>query len=178
MLIIGNIEALIQRKNIRHLYISISAPGTIHVRAPFKLKEEFIRKFIASRRAWIAKQQERLRQQPVQTAKYSREEFVSIIKELTKKCEGIMNLKASRYTLRRMKSRWGSCNPKAKRISLSTELMKKPIECIEYVIVHELVHFLEKGHGERFKAHMTNFLPDWREQKKLLSSLANPAPIP
>jgi predicted metal-dependent hydrolase len=68
-----------------------------------------------------------------------------------------------------MKTKWGSCNTQAKRIWLNLDLAKKPPECLEYILVHELVHLLERKHNERFKGIMDKFLSDWRERRDLLN---------
>lgn len=73
--------------------------------------------------------------------------------------------------VRQMKTKWGSCTPKARTIRLNTELAKKPPECLEYVLVHEMVHLLESTHNARFVALMDRFLPTWRETRNLLNSL-------
>lgn len=70
-----------------------------------------------------------------------------------------------------MKTKWGSCNTRAKRIWLNLELAKKPPECVEYILVHELVHLLERNHNERFRAHMDKLMPNWRERRDLLNKL-------
>lgn len=75
------------------------------------------------------------------------------------------------WRIKRMKTRWGSCNIQAKRIWLNLELAKKASECLEYVLVHELVHLLEHHHNQRFKCYMDTFLPDWRERCDLLNRL-------
>lgn len=61
-----------------------------------------------------------------------------------------------------MKTKWGSCNIEARRIWLNLELAKKPVQCLEYIIVHEMVHLLERHHNERFTHFMDTFLPNWR----------------
>lgn len=68
------------------------------------------------------------------------------------------------------KSKWGSCNPVAKRIWLNLELAKKPEQCLEYIVVHELVHLLERHHNDRFMALMDKHLPNWRASRDLLNS--------
>jgi hypothetical protein len=73
--------------------------------------------------------------------------------------------------VRRMCTRWGSCNPRARTIRLNTELAKKPRACLEYVLVHELVHLLEPSHNARFVALMDQHLPGWRERRALLNRL-------
>jgi len=75
------------------------------------------------------------------------------------------------WSVKKMKTKWGSCNTSAKRIWLNLELAKKPPECLEYILVHELVHLLERKHNERFRALMDRFLPNWRERRDLLNNL-------
>jgi hypothetical protein len=70
-----------------------------------------------------------------------------------------------------MRTRWGSCNIRARRIWLSLELARKPVECLEYVLVHELVHLLERRHNQRFIAYMDQFLPTWRLARAELNRL-------
>jgi hypothetical protein len=75
------------------------------------------------------------------------------------------------WHVKKMKTKWGSCNVGAKRIWLNLELAKKPLECLEYILVHELVHLLERKHNERFLSHMDKFMPNWRERRDLLNQL-------
>jgi len=85
---------------------------------------------------------------------------------LIEKWETIMDVKITGFSTQKMKSRWGVCKPKDKHIKLNTELAKKPIQCLEYVVVHELVHLLESSHNHRFKAFMDHFMPLWRQYRK------------
>ncbi|WP_407689995.1 SprT-like domain-containing protein [Risungbinella massiliensis] len=68
-----------------------------------------------------------------------------------------------------MKTKWGTCNISAKRIWLNLELAKKPKHCLEYVVVHEMVHLLERNHNDRFVAYMDRFMPRWRVYKEELN---------
>nr|WP_277881332.1 M48 family metallopeptidase [Leptolyngbya sp. FACHB-17] len=77
----------------------------------------------------------------------------------------------SAYFLQRMKTKWGSCNPKAKHIRLNTELVKKPKDLLEYVIVHELAHLIEPTHSDRFIALLDQYYPTWREARAELNEL-------
>jgi predicted metal-dependent hydrolase len=72
------------------------------------------------------------------------------------------------WGIKQMKTKWGSCNISQSRIWLNLELAKKPIECLEYVLVHELVHFLERHHSDRFKAYMDKYLPQWQHCRDIL----------
>jgi predicted metal-dependent hydrolase len=91
----------------------------------------------------------------------------SLINQLEKK----MNVKVDVLTIRKMKTRWGSCYKAKKKICLNLELVKKPLECIEYVVVHEMAHFFEGNHGAKFKALMDNLMPEWRFHKAELNRL-------
>ncbi|MDD2376685.1 MAG: SprT family zinc-dependent metalloprotease [Clostridia bacterium] len=71
--------------------------------------------------------------------------------------------------IRKMKSRWGSCNRAKKKITINYELVKAPKNCLEYVILHELIHFLVLGHNKIFYKYMTVLMPDWKVRKKILS---------
>jgi predicted metal-dependent hydrolase len=86
------------------------------------------------------------------------------------KWEAVVGVHAHRYTIKLMKTRWGSCHPLKKCISLSLQLAQKPLICLEYVIVHELVHLLEASHNQRFYALMSQFMPGWQEAKGRLST--------
>ena len=70
-----------------------------------------------------------------------------------------------------MKTKWGTCNIGARRIWLNLELAKKPVRCLEYIIVHELVHLLERNHNDPFKGLMDQFLPQWRVHKEELNQM-------
>ena len=69
-----------------------------------------------------------------------------------------------------MKTKWGSCNPTAQRVWLNLELTKKPLVCLEYIVVHELVHLLERKHTERFTVLMDGLMPNWRVCRETLNS--------
>lgn len=85
--------------------------------------------------------------------------------------EARLGVKASAISIRKMKTKWGSCNTDTKRILINLELAKKPVECLEFILVHELVHLLERHHNKKFVALMDKHLPDWRERRNLLNSL-------
>ena len=73
------------------------------------------------------------------------------------------------WGIRKMKTRWGSCNVNARRIWLNLELAKKPPSCLEYIVVHEMVHLLEHRHNGRFHAYLDRFMPDWRRHRDELT---------
>lgn len=84
-----------------------------------------------------------------------------------------MLVNVAEFQIKKMKTRWGTCNSKARRIWISLELAKRPIECLEFIIVHEMTHLLERKHNKRFYALMDKFLPSWRECEKQLRQLGH-----
>ncbi|MBI2785188.1 MAG: M48 family metallopeptidase [Legionella longbeachae] len=82
--------------------------------------------------------------------------------------EAIVGVKVAQWGIKKMKTRCGSCNIRAARIWLNLNLIKKSPVCLEYVLVHELVHLLEPSHNKRFHGLMSNFMPRWREYQNLL----------
>lgn len=87
------------------------------------------------------------------------------------KWEKLMGLKVAGFQVRRMKTKWGSCNPAARSILLNLELAKKPPECLEYLVVHEMAHLLEPTHNQRFVALMDQFMPKWQFYRAELNRL-------
>lgn len=100
-----------------------------------------------------------------------RKELKKLIPPLIEKWEPIMGVKVNEFSVKLMKTRWGTCNPTAKRIWLNLELAKRDPICLEYIVVHEMVHLLERSHNERFVAYMDKFMPNWRALKAELNGL-------
>lgn len=94
----------------------------------------------------------------------------SVITDLLAHWQPKLGVQAAHWGIKRMKTKWGSCNVSARRIWLNLELAKKPVQCLEYIVVHELVHLLERNHTKRFTALMDRHLPDWRTRREVLNS--------
>lgn len=94
-----------------------------------------------------------------------------VVPPLIKKWEAKLDVEVSGYFLQRMKTKWGSCNHRARNIRLNTELIKKPHDLLEYVIVHEMLHLIEPTHSERFVALLERHYPAWREARAELNEL-------
>jgi predicted metal-dependent hydrolase len=90
---------------------------------------------------------------------------------LIAKWEPLLGVKVQKLFVQQMKTRWGSCNPASASVRLNTDLAKKPRECLEYMVVHELVHLLEPTHNKRFVALMDRFLPEWQFSREVLNRL-------
>lgn len=93
--------------------------------------------------------------------RWYRRQLRASIPALISKWEPVLGVQVADWGIRKMKTRWGSCNIEARRIWLNLELAKKPANCLEYVVVHEMVHLLERHHGDRFRQLMSQFLPQW-----------------
>ena len=100
-----------------------------------------------------------------------RQQVRDAVPALLAKWEPLLQVKVNRFFVQRMKTKWGSCTPGSAYIRLNTDLAKKPPECLEYILVHELAHLLEPTHNERFVALMDMFLPHWRQLRKHLNDL-------
>lgn len=104
----------------------------------------------------------------VVTAWY-RDQVTQAVIPLVAKWEPILGVRINALQVRQMKTRWGSCTPRRRSIRLNTELGKKPPECLEYVLVHELIHLLEPSHNARFVSLMDRFMPQWRHVRDELN---------
>jgi predicted metal-dependent hydrolase len=100
-----------------------------------------------------------------------RQQLRGVATRMIAKWEKLIDVKPEKCFVQRMKTRWGSCNVKSRSIRLNTELAKKPVECLEYIIVHELAHLREPTHNRRFVKLMDLFLPDWQHRRDVLNRL-------
>lgn len=100
-----------------------------------------------------------------------RAELKKLIPELLEKWENKIGVKVSAWQVKQMKTKWGTCNIEEKRIWVNLELAKKPSHCLEYIIVHEMLHLLERHHNERFMALMEKYVPQWKFFKEELNRL-------
>lgn len=225
MLQVGSIEALVVRKPIKNLHLSVLPPlGKVRVSAPLAMKDDAIRTLLAIRLAWIRKQQAKFEGQERQTRReyisgedhylwgkrcrlevvyedkpssvslkgkdkiilsvrpnsnhakreqvmleWYRKQLRAVIHELLERWQKTVGVQVSACGIKRMKTRWGTCNQKTGRIWLNLELAKKPEHCLDFIIAHEMTHLLERSHNDRFKVHMNTFMPRWRQYKEELN---------
>jgi len=100
-----------------------------------------------------------------------RDQVREAVLQLIKKWEPKLGVKVAKFFVQRMKTKWGSCNHKSGNIRLNTDLAKKPRECLEYIVLHEMVHLLEPTHNEQFITLMNNHMPKWQFYKEELNRL-------
>ena len=98
-----------------------------------------------------------------------RAQLKKLLCELVPKWEGILQVKTQKVKVHSMKTKWGSCNTDKGIVLFNIELAKKSIECIEYVVVHELLHLIERKHSDLFKAYLEKYVPNWKQLKAQLN---------
>ncbi len=109
------------------------------------------------------------KQREVVLLHWHREQLKAMIPPLLEKWQLILGVHVTDWGIKKMKTKWGSCNPAAERLWFNLELAKKPLPCLEYIVVHELVHLHERNHTERFTALMEAHMPKWRLYRKILN---------
>lgn len=135
-------------------------------RASVTVHHQVIELFSPARYTTVQKQK--------QLGNWYRQQLNAVLTKLLTHHLRIMNLTINNFCVRKMKTKWGSCNDTNNLLNFNIELIKKPIECIEYIVVHELVHLMERNHNKNFIILMDRYLPNWRTQKKILNELPTP----
>ena len=102
--------------------------------------------------------------------RWYRRRLRALAEPLLDKWQARIGVPANGWGIKKMKTKWGACNVDARRIWLNLELIKKPMHCIEYIVVHELAHLIERGHNDRFRDILDTHLPDWAVRQQQLSS--------
>lgn len=168
-------EYTLTRKRIKNLRLTVKAPhGEVVVSAPRHVPDAMIAAFVADKAAWIQKHKDRLANQPQPLragpeAEALRRRLKRSVPPLVAFWAQHMGVPMPDLAFRRMTTRWGTCNTQTKRITLNLELGRRDPSLLEYVIVHELAHLIERGHNARFYAVMDQHLPDWRMRRRVLN---------
>jgi len=102
--------------------------------------------------------------------RWYREQLRELIPPLLEKWQSRLGVQANQWAIKKMKTKWGACSVGARRIWLNLELAKKPVQCLEYIVVHELIHLLERHHNDTFTAIMNEVLPQWRARRAELNA--------
>jgi len=100
-----------------------------------------------------------------------REQVKEAVPPLLARWQPLLDVRVERFFVQRMKTKWGSCNHKARTIRLNTELAKKPVECLEYIVLHEMVHLIEPTHNIRFTSLLDHLMPKWQHFRDTLNGL-------
>ncbi len=175
-------EYTLTRKRIKNLRLTVKAPdGDVVVSAPRHVPDAAIAAFVKDKAAWIQKHRDRLANQPRPLeagpeAEAMRAHLKETVPPLVEYWADRMGLPMPTLAFRRMTTRWGSCNTQTKRITFNLELGRRDPELLEYVVVHELAHLIERGHNARFYEVMDEYLPEWRILRRVLNGSSSPAP--
>lgn len=102
--------------------------------------------------------------------RWYRERLKALIPPLIEKWEPTLGVEVANWGIKKMKTKWGSCNPVSRRVWFNLELAKKPAPCLEYIVVHELAHLLERRHNDRFTTLLDTHLPQWRQFRAVLNA--------
>ena len=170
---------VITRRKTSRMTIRITKEGEVHVSAPLLVPKRAIVAFVESHREWIEKALERVSiQQEGRNAFYGQLDISTpalrkaavarldaIVRPLVDKYSEEMGVNPAGISYRASKTRWGSCNPRTRKINFSLYLLLLPDWCIEHIVVHELAHLLEANHGPRFYAIMDRHFPRWRDAR-------------
>lgn len=158
------------RKKVKNINLRVRPDGTVTVSAPKRVPKAEIDAFVEARRGWILSAKERLGAHQMPTDIHTNEEclakFLPIAKKLLPLADFLQEM--PHIKVRQMTSCWGVCHPNKGYITLNQALYDKPTQAIEYVILHEFVHFVAPNHGEAFHREMRKRMPDYKERKKLL----------
>ena len=181
---VGGETVLVIRKRIANVYLRIKPPdGHLEVTAPLKLGDDQIRAFVDGKHRWIATTRERLARsrdvyaqpgadgqlQPGRSEAEAKRILQERLPTLLDRWVPVVGRRPERISLRKMKTRWGSCTPATASIRLNTDLAWLDPDLLEYVLVHELTHLYEHGHGPGFRARMDRYMPDWTERRRRLN---------
>ena len=176
-LVVDGLVVRLTRKRIKNLNLRIHrSGGFVEVSAPTYVRDRDVERFVREKRPWIDAKIAQVAASPAAVAAEATPEQVAAWRAVVEACvpalveawEPIMSVKAGKLAYRNMTSRWGSCQPsQAASASTCASHSTRP-SASEYVVVHELCHLLERGHGPRFKALMDTFMPDWRARRAKL----------
>jgi len=104
-------------------------------------------------------------------ARWYRDLIKTVAAEVIAKWEPLLGVQVANVFVQKMKTRWGGCNPRTRAIRLNTDLAKKPKDCLEYIVVHEMVHMIQPTHNAQFVALMNRFMPKWQFFRQKLNRL-------
>lgn len=173
----SGVEYELTRKPVKNLNLRVHPDGTVRVSAPRQVPLAEVDRFVAGRTAWIEGARGRLAayagEAEAAREAYTDEECLAAFAAVSDRIYPLfahLLPEKPELRVRWMKSRWGVCYPAKNRITLNKQLMGKPISAVEYVVLHEYVHFLHPNHQAGFHSDMARLMSDYRERRKLLKT--------
>lgn len=173
---VGEIRYTLLRKRVKNINLRIKEDLSVQVSASPRIGVQAIDAFVLSKAAWIASAKEKMRNRSVGARetfldRWTNEECLTAFNEVSDRIYPLFARILKNKPLlkvRLMKTRWGVCHISKRTITLNKRLMEKPAEALEYVVLHEYVHFLHPDHQKGFHAEMRCLMPDYKERRKLL----------
>ncbi len=167
----GPYTVVVQRKAIKNLYLRVDpASGCLRVSAPRRVSDAAILDFVARRQDWIEQAFEKAQQKaakPVRTfSDADRRAFRAKCAAALERWQPLVGKRCTGFSVRDMKTRWGSCNSRSGHLNFNLKLLDMPAECLDYVVIHELCHLWEPNHSKAFWTHVQRVYPDWKRVRK------------
>ena len=168
----GEICYVLTRKRVRNLNLRVRSDASVAVSAPLRMPKREIEAFLREKARWVQQAQQKMRQKPAALpCRYTDEQCLALFTAVSDRVYPLFaDLLPGKpeIAVREMKSRWGSCHLSKRKITLNKRLAERPSAALEYVVLHEYVHFLHPDHGRGFHAEMARLMPDYKERRKLL----------
>lgn len=168
------VEYTLTYKNVKNINLRIKSDGSICVSARRGISVKVIENFLLSKADFILKALNKYHTQPPLTKYFEESEIKDVITSVCKKVYPHfekMGIKYPEIKFRKMVSRWGSCHPKKGILTFNTNLMYAPLDCIEYVVLHEFTHFLEANHQRTFYDELSKVCSEWKECRNKLKGI-------
>ena len=159
------------RKRVKNLNLRVRGDGSVAVSAPQRMPLEQVEEFLRKKQDFLRRAVEKTERPPALLSAEDKERCCRKAAELLQRIYpafAVYGVPEPTLRFREMRSRWGSCIPSKRVITINTRLALCPEECLEYILIHELCHFLQADHSAKFYAWMDHILPNWREVRKQL----------
>jgi predicted metal-dependent hydrolase len=167
----------VERKRIKSIRLKVYPSGEVKISAPFNVPLSEILAFACSKSEWIGKCLQKKRERPAPLTGFAEPEFRQILSDSLDRLYPIVQahgVKMPSVSVRSMKTRWGSCSVRGGSIRLNYYLRFAPLESIDYVVLHELAHFLYPNHSKDFYGFIERHMPDWKQRREYLKRIPMP----
>ena len=171
----GGVEYTLIRKRVKNLNLRLGPDGSVRVSAPLRAGAASVDAFVAAHADWVKRAEARHRAAEAARAALAppeKDQCLALFKEVSDgvfpRFEKVLGGKKPVIKVRDMRTRWGSCHPAKRQITLAARLALQPPQAIEYVVVHEYCHFVHPDHQAGFWALVESILPDWKARRALL----------
>jgi predicted metal-dependent hydrolase len=171
------VAVLVERKRIKSIRLKVYPNGEVRISAPFGVSISEISAFACSKSEWIGKCLQKKRERPAPLTGFAEPEFRQILSDSLDRLYPIVQahgVKMPSVSVRSMKTRWGSCSVRGGSIRLNYYLRFAPLESIDYVVLHELAHFLYPNHSKDFYGFIERHMPDWKQRREYLKRIPMP----